>query len=201
VSEENIRLNLSARHIVVWLAALVGITLSTVLSTSSYVFAASGFSVAALWTVRILMLASFLLLKLPKDVKVFGIGLVALSVVLDLLLKLPVHGGIEYADWFLVSALDVEGAFGAYFTVWGILLPVISMTGWFILARRKLAGWLVGLAATVAMGFVVMSTARSATGTFTVFVIASVARYIVPALFGALADFLMQRRALSKTKS
>ncbi|GAA1408161.1 hypothetical protein AUR04nite_27640 [Glutamicibacter uratoxydans] len=193
MSEEKPVLNLSARHIIVWLAAIVGITVSTLMATSNYVFDTSALSVAVLWVVRILTLASFWLLKLPKDVKIFGIGLIALSLVLDLLLKLPVLGSVQYADWFLVSALDITGTYSVYFTVWGLLLPVITMTGWFVLARRKLAGWITGLILTVAMGFLAFSAASSDTGTFTVFMIFAVARYIVPAAAAALVDFILQR--------
>ncbi|WP_313811200.1 hypothetical protein [Glutamicibacter sp.] len=201
MSEEKPILNLSARQIIVWLAAIVGLTVSTLLATSSYIFDASALSVIALWVVRALTLASFWLLKLPKDVKIFGIGLIALSLILDVLLKLPVLGSVQYADWFLVSALDVTGTYSVYFTVWGILVPLITMTGWFVLARRKLAGWITGLVLTVAMGFLALSAARSATGTFAVFMIISVARYVVPALCAALADFLVQRRRAKQVRN
>ncbi len=186
-------MNLSARLIVVWLVVLCGIIGTTVLATAHYVFDTSVLSVIALWAIRLVVLASFWLLDLPKDTKIFGIGLILLSLVLDVLLKLPVLGAVQYADWFLVSALDVTGAYAGYFTVWGLLLPVLSMTGWFILRQRKLAGWLVGLAATVGMGFAVQAVAQSAAGTFTLFVTVTVARYIVPALLAAVADLIAAR--------
>ncbi|MFJ2619359.1 hypothetical protein [Glutamicibacter sp. NPDC087344] len=191
--EEKALVNLSARLIVVWLVVLCGIIGTTVLATAHYVFDTSVLSVVALWAIRLVVLASFWLLDLSKDTKIFGIGLILLSLVLDVLLKLPVLGAVQYADWFLVSALDVTGAYAGYFTVWGLLLPVLSMTGWFILRQRKLAGWLVGLAATVGMGFAAQSVAQSAAGTFTLFVTVTVARYIVPALLAAVADLIAAR--------
>lgn len=194
-------MNLSARLIVVWLVALSGIIGSTILATAHYVFDTSVLSVIALWTIRVLVLASFWLLSLPRDTKIFGIGLVLLSLVLDVLLKLPVLGSVQYADWFLVSALDLTGAYAGYFTAWGLLLPVLSMTGWFILRQRRLAGWLVGLASTVGMGFAVQAVARSTEGTFTLFVVVTVARYIVPAALAALADFVVARFSDRKSAS
>ncbi|MGP9034756.1 MULTISPECIES: hypothetical protein [Glutamicibacter] len=190
MSEEKPLLHLPARLIIVWLVLIVGITGSTLLSTADYVTGGSLFSLIALWVIRLVAIGSFWLLEARKDTKIFAMLLVLLSLVLDILLKLPVLDTVEYGDWFLVSALDLTGMYTGYFTVWGIVLPVLSLAGWFILRPRKLAGWIVGLLSAVGLGFVALSVAGSASGSVFAFTLATLARYLVPALLAAAADFL-----------
>ncbi|KWR71812.1 hypothetical protein RN04_08695 [Arthrobacter sp. W1] len=183
-------MHLPARLIIVWLVLIVGITGSTLLSTADYVTGGSLFSLIALWVIRLVAIGSFWLLEARKDTKIFAMLLVLLSLVLDILLKLPVLDTVEYGDWFLVSALDLTGMYTGYFTVWGIVFPVLSLAGWFILRPRKLAGWIVGLLSAVGLGFVALSVAGSASGSVFAFTLATLARYLVPALLAAAADFL-----------
>lgn len=190
MSEEKPLLHLPARLIIVWLVLIVGITGSTLLSTADYVTGGSLFSLIALWVIRLVAIGSFWLLEARKDTKIFAMLLVLLSLVLDILLKLPVLDTVEYGDWFLVSALDLTGMYTGYFTVWGIVLPALSLAGWFILRPRKLAGWIVGLLSAVGLGFVALSVAGSASGSVFAFTLATLARYLVPALLAAVADFL-----------
>lgn len=190
MSEEKPLLHLPARLIIVWLVLIVGITGSTLLSTADYVTGGSLFSLIALWVIRLVAIGSFWLLEARKDTKIFAMLLVLLSLVLDLVLKLPVLDTVEYGDWFLVSALDLTGMYTGYFTVWGMILPVLSLAGWFILRPRKLAGWIIGLLSAVGLGFVVLSVAGSASGSVFAFTLATLARYLVPALLAAAADFL-----------
>ena len=194
VSEQKTLINLSGRQIIVWLVLIVGLIASTVLATAHYVFTANTLSVVALWAVRVVVLASFWLLPSKRDTKIFGIGLIALSLILDVLLKLPVLGSVEYADWFLVAGLDISGQYGAYFTVWGLLLPLLSLTGWFILVRRSWPGWVTGLTLGLGMGFVLHAVISSVSATFTTVVLVSVARFVIPALCAAIVDFFVRRR-------
>ncbi|MGX1591800.1 hypothetical protein ACWICO_11780 [Glutamicibacter sp. NPDC055491] len=143
-------------------------------------------------------IGSFWLLEARKDTKVFAMLLVLLSLVLDILLKLPVLDTVEYGDWFLVSALDLQGMYTGYFTVWGLLLPVLSLVGWFVLRPRKLAGWIVGLLSAVGLGFAALSVAGSASGSVLAFTLVTLARYILPAILSATADLLVAKYKVRK---
>lgn len=188
VNEEKPLLQLPARLIIVWLVLTIGITGSTLITTADFVTGGSLLSLVALWVVRLVAIGSFWLLEARKDTKIFAMLLVLLSLVLDILLKLPVLDTVEYGDWFLVSVLDLTGMYTGYFTVWGLLLPVLSLAGWFVLRPRKLAGWLVGLGSALGMGFVTLSVAGSASGSMILFTLVTLARYILPAILSAAAD-------------
>lgn len=198
MNKEKPLLHLPARLIAVWLILTTGIAGSTMLSTAHYVSGGSLLSLVALWLIRMLAIASFWLLDARKDTKIFAMALVFLSLVLDILLKLPVLGTVEYGDWFLVSALDLSGQYSGYFIVWGLLLPLLSLTGWFVLRPRKLAGWLTGLLSALGLGFVALAATESAGGSLVVFTLATLARYILPALLAAAADFLAAKIKLRK---
>jgi len=193
VSEEKPLIQLPARLIGVWLALIVGIAGSTLLATAHYVTGGSLLIIVALWVIRVLAISSFWLLPGRKDTKIFAMALVLLSQILDILLKLPVLDTVEYGDWFLVSALDLTGQFSGYFTVWGLLLPVLALAGWFTLRSRQLAGWIIGLFSAVGLGFLAQATVTSDHGSLTTFVLVSMARYVVPAVLAALADFYMAK--------
>lgn len=106
VNEEKPLLQLPARLIIVWLVLTIGITGSTLITTADFVTGGSLLSLVALWGVRLVAIGSFWLLEARKDTKIFAMLLVLLSLVLDILLKLPVLDTVEYGDWFLVSGLD-----------------------------------------------------------------------------------------------
>ncbi|MEG2578456.1 MAG: hypothetical protein RSA54_12080, partial [Glutamicibacter sp.] len=198
MSEEKPLLHLPARLIIVWLVLIAGVTGSTLLSTADYVTGGSLLSLIALWVIRLVAIGSFWLLEARKDTKVFAMLLVLLSLVLDILLKLPVLDTVEYGDWFLVSALDLQGMYTGYFTVWGLLLPVLSLVGWFVLRPRKLAGWIVGLLSAVGLGFAALSVAGSASGSVLAFTLVTLARYILPAILSATADLLVAKFKVRK---
>jgi len=193
VSVEKPLIQLPARLVGVWLALIVGIAGSTLLATAHYVTGGSLLIILSLWVIRVLAISSFWLLPGRTDTKIFAMALALLSLILDVVLKLPVIDTVEYGDWFLVSALDLTGQYAGYFTVWGLLLPLLALTGWFVLRARKLVGWLAGLLSALALGFAAQATVTSDQGSLTAFVIVSMARFVVPAILAALADFLVTR--------
>lgn len=200
MNDEKPLLQLPARVIGVWLALLVGIAGSTLLTTAHYVTGGSLLIILSLWVIRALAVASFWLLPGRTDTKIFAMALAMLSLILDVVLKLPVLDTVEYGDWFLVSALDLSGQFTGYFTVWGLLLPLLALTGWFVLRSRKLAGWLTGLVSALALGFAAKATVTSDHGSLTTFVLISMAKYVLPAVLAALADFLATKYQARKNR-
>lgn len=195
VTESRNRINLPAATVIVWLATLVGLAGSTMLAMAHIVFGPSPLIIASLWTVRCLTLAAMWLLPASRTQKIAGTGLILLSLLLDIALKAPVLGTVEYGDWFVAAALDLSGLYGGYFTTWGLLLPLLSLTGWFIVRGRSLAGWLTGLASGLGMGFVALALTASAGMSLSTFTLITMARYILPALLAGLADALVRRRS------
>lgn len=193
MNENKPRMQLSAVSIFIWFAVLLGLAGNTALAMTHLVLGSSTLVVLCLWVLRCLVLASFWLLPITRAAKIFGIGIILLSVLLDVLLKLPVLGSVEYGDWFFVSALDLTGAYTGYFHTLGLILPLVTLTGWFILRPRRLAGWITGLAAALGFGFLALSTAQAADGTLTTFMLATMARYILPAWLAVAADALAAR--------
>ena len=117
-------MQLSAVSIFIWFAVLLGLAGNTALAMTHLVLGSSTLVVLCLWVLRCLVLASFWLLPITRTAKIFGIGIILLSVLLDVLLKLPVLGSVEYGDWFFVSALDLTGAYTGYFHTLGLILPL-----------------------------------------------------------------------------
>lgn len=193
MSEEKPLLQLPARLIGVWLVLIVCIAGSTMLATAHYITGGSLLMVLSLWVIRAVGIASFWFLPGRTDTKIFAMALVLLSQVLDVVLKLPVIDTVEYGDWFMVSALDLTGEYAGYFMVWGLLLPVLALVGWFVLRSRALAGWITGLLAAIGMGFLAHISVTSEHGSLPAFVLATIGRYIIPALLAALADFLVRK--------
>ncbi|WP_345470730.1 hypothetical protein QMQ05_13280 [Glutamicibacter ectropisis] len=193
MSEEKPLLQLPARLIGVWLVLIVCIAGSTMLATAHYITGGSLLIVLSLWAIRAVGIASFWFLPGRTDTKIFAMALVLLSQVLDVVLKLPVIDTVEYGDWFMVSALDLTGEYAGYFMVWGLLLPVLALVGWFVLRSRALAGWITGLLAAIGMGFLAHISVTSEHGSLPAFVLATIGRYIIPALLAALADFLVRK--------
>ncbi|KSU64212.1 hypothetical protein [Arthrobacter sp. NIO-1057] len=193
MSEEKPLLQLPARLIGVWLVLIVCITGSTMLATAHYITGGSLLIVLSLWAIRAMGIASFWFLPGRTDTKIFAMALVLLSQVLDVVLKLPVIDTVEYGDWFMVSALDLTGEYAGYFMVWGLLLPVLALVGWFVLRSRALAGWITGLLAAIGMGFLAHISVTSEHGSLPAFVLATIGRYIIPALLAAIADFLVRK--------
>lgn len=193
MSEEKPLLQLPARLIGVWLVLIVCIAGSTMLATAHYITGGSLLIVLSLWAIRAVGIASFWFLPGRTDTKIFAMALVLLSQVLDVVLKLPVIDTVEYGDWFMVSALDLTGEYAGYFMVWGLLLPVLALVGWFVLRSRALAGWITGLLAAIGMGFLANISVTSEHGSLPAFVLATIGRYIIPALLAALADFLVRK--------
>jgi len=198
VSEEKPLLQLPARLIGVWLVLIVCIAGSTMLATAHYITGGSLLIVLSLWVIRAVGIASFWFLPGRTDTKIFAMALVLLSQVLDVVLKLPVIDTVEYGDWFMVSALDLTGEYAGYFMVWGLLLPILALVGWFVLRSRALAGWITGLLAAIGMGFLAHISVTSEHGSLPAFVLATIGRYIVPALLAALADFLVRKYRKAK---
>ena len=193
MSEEKPLLQLPARLIGVWLVLIVCIAGSTMLATAHYITGGSLLIVLSLWAIRAVGIASFWFLPGRTDTKIFAMALVLLSQVLDVVLKLPVIDTVEYGDWFMVSALDLTGEYAGYFMVWGLLLPVLALVGWFVLRSRALAGWITGLLAAIGMGFLANISVTSEHGSLPAFVLATIGRYVIPALLAALADFLVRK--------
>ncbi|WP_334122704.1 hypothetical protein [Glutamicibacter sp.] len=198
MSEEKPLLQLPARLIGVWLVLIVCIAGSTMLATAHYITGGSLLIVLSLWVIRAVGIASFWFLPGRTDTKIFAMALVLLSQVLDVVLKLPVIDTVEYGDWFMVSALDLTGEYAGYFMVWGLLLPILALVGWFVLRSRALAGWITGLLAAIGMGFLAHISVTSEHGSLPAFVLATIGRYIVPALLAALADFLVRKYRKAK---
>lgn len=186
-------MQLSALSIFIWFAVLLGLAGNTALAMTHLVLGSNASVVVSLWVLRCLVLAAFWLLPITRAAKIFGMGIIMLSLLLDVLLKLPVLGTIEYGDWFFVSALDLTGAYTGYFHALGLILPLLTLTGWFILRPRRLAGWIIGLAAGLGFGFLALSASQSAGGTLTTFMLATMARYILPAWLAVAADALAAR--------
>lgn len=193
MSEEKPLLQLPARLIGVWLVLIVCIAGSTMLATAHYITGGSLLIALSLWAIRAVGIASFWFLPGRTDTKIFAMALVLLSQVLDVVLKLPVIDTVEYGDWFMVSALDLTGEYAGYFMVWGLLLPVLALVGWFVLRSRALAGWITGLLAAIGMGFLAHISVTSEHGSLPALVLATIGRYIIPALLAALADFLVRK--------
>ena len=184
--------------VLVWLAVLIALAGSTVLATADYILGSSALMTGALWALRILGLAACWLLPARRDARGFGMALIALWLVLDVLLKLPVLGSVEYGDWFLVSALDLAGTYSGYFTFWGLALPVVGLTGWFVLRGRTLAGWITGLVLVPVMSLALQALAGSENGSLASFALLSIARLIIPALVSAGVDVLSARISARK---
>lgn len=193
MSEDKPLLHLPARLIGVWLLLIVCIAGSTMLATAHYIAGGSLLIVLSLWVIRALAIASFWFLPGRTDTKIFAMALVLLSQILDVVLKLPVIDTVEYGDWFMVSALDFTGQYAGYFTVWGLLLPLLALVGWFVLRTRSLAGWITGLVSAIGMGFATQAAITSEHGSLVAFVLATMGRYIIPALLSAGADALMRK--------
>lgn len=198
MSEEKPLLQLPARLIGVWLLLIVCIAGSTVLATAHYITGGSLLIIMAMWAIRVLAVASFWFLPGRTDTKLFAMALVLLSQILDVVLKLPVIDTVEYGDWFMVSALDLTGQYAGYFTVWGLLLPLLALVGWFVLRSRSLAGWITGILSAIGMGFIAQASITSEQGSLPAFVIATMGRYIVPALLSSVADFLVRKYQTAK---
>ncbi|MGQ3383751.1 hypothetical protein [Glutamicibacter sp. TV12E] len=193
MSEEKPLLQLPARLIGVWLLLTVCIAGSTMLATAHYITGGSLLIIVALWATRCLAVASLWFLPGSRDTKIFAMALVLLAQILDVVLKLPVIDTVEYGDWFMVSALDFTGQYSGYFMVWGLLLPVMALAGWFVLRSRSLAGWITGLVSAIGMGLVAQAAITSEHGSLSAFVLATLGRYIIPALLSAVADFLIRK--------
>jgi len=198
VSEEKPLLQLPARLIGVWLLLIVCIAGSTMLATAHYITGGSLLIIVALWATRCLAIASLWFLPGRRDTKIFAMALVLLAQILDVVLKLPVIDSVEYGDWFMVSALDFTGQYSGYFMVWGLLLPVMSLAGWLVLRSRSLAGWITGFVSAIGMGFVAQAAIASEHGSLPAFVLATLGRYVIPALLSAMADFLIRKYKKSK---
>lgn len=200
VNENRTRIQLSAVSIFIWFAVLLGIAGNTALAMTQLVLGTSTLVVVSLWALRCLVLASFWLLPVTRTAKIFGIGLILLSLLLDVLLKLPVLASVEYGDWFFVSALDLTGAYTGYFYTLGLILPLLTLTGWFILRPRRLAGWITGLVTALGFGFLALAVSQASDGSLTAFMLASLARYILPAWCAVAADAVAARFAGGKTQ-
>ncbi|MGP5687281.1 hypothetical protein [Glutamicibacter ardleyensis] len=193
MTENKPRMQLSALSIFIWFAVLLGLAGNTALAMTHLVLGSNASVVVSLWVLRCLLLAAFWLLPITRAAKIFGMGIIMLSLLLDVLLKLPVLGTIEYGDWFFVSALDLNGAYTGYFHALGLILPLLTLTGWFILRPRRLAGWITGLVTGLGLGFLALNTAQASDGSLTTFVLATMARYILPAWFAVAADAIAAR--------
>ncbi|MGP9786695.1 hypothetical protein ACT3UD_10325 [Glutamicibacter sp. 287] len=202
MTENKPRMQLSALSIFIWFAVILGLAGNTALAMTHLVLGSNALVVVSLWVLRCLVLATFWLLPITRAAKIFGIGIIMLSFLLDVLLKLPVLGSVEYGDWFFVSGLDLTGAYTGYFHTLGLILPLVALTGWFILRPRGAAGWIVGLASGLGFGFLALAAAQAPEGSLPLFVLATLARYILPALLSVAADALAARyRGKLSTKS
>lgn len=199
VSVENQhRMHLPAKTILLWLVVLCGLTGSTILAMNHLIFGANALTEVTLWVLRCLVLASFWLFEASRAAKGFGIGLIFLALLLDVLLKLPVLGSVEYGDWFFVSGMDLSGDYSGYFLTLGLLLPLLMLTGWFVLRPRTLAGWITGLLSGLGFGFITYQVAIDPEGSLVNFVLATLARFILPALLSVAADALVRRISRQK---
>ncbi|MCW4467070.1 hypothetical protein OK351_16420 [Glutamicibacter sp. MNS18] len=185
------RLNLSPRAILLWLVLLIGLVANSALGLAHLMLAGGSFLVVTLWAVRVLVLACcWALLPGTGTAKGWGLGLVLAALLLDALLKAPVLGGIEYGDWFLLRSLDLTGAYSGYLTACGFLLPLLMLTGWFILRGRRGPGWIAGLAMGLLMSLATLLASNSAEATTVLFVLLGVGRLVIPAWTAAIADQL-----------
>lgn len=191
------RVDLPAKHILIWLVLLAGLIANSMLSLVHLSFGGSGLLVVSLWAVRLVVLGACWLLPAPRTAKAWGLGLILGFLVLDALLKAPVLGHIEYGDWFLARAFDLTGQYAGYLGFCGFLFPLLLLTGWFIFRTRQLAGWLTGFAASLLLSWAMLAASNSEQATTTLFVLLGVARYVLPAWLAAAADAVAARRRLS----
>lgn len=195
------RLNLPPQQILLWLVLLIGLVANSVLSLAHLVLAGGTFLVITLWVIRFLVLACCWLIPAKRSTKWCGLLLILGALVLDALLKAPVLGSIEYGDWFLLHSLDLSGSYSGYLTVCGFVLPLLLLTGWFILRPRRAAGWITGLAASLLMSLVLLLLSQSTQTSTVVFVLLGVARWVIPAWAAVLADQLASLLARRKNLS
>lgn len=195
------RLNLSPRAILVWLVLLIGLVANSALGLAHLVLAGGTFLVITLWVIRILVLGCCWLLPGARSAKLWGLGVILAALVLDAVLKAPVLGSIEYGDWFLVRSLDLTGGYSGYLTVCGFLLPLLMLSGWFILRGRRGPGWIAGLVMGLLMSLATLLASSSPEATTVLFVLLGIGRLVVPAWTAVIADQLGDIRARRRSLS
>lgn len=187
------RFTLPARQVLLWLVLLLGLLANTALSLAHLMLAGGTLLVICLWAVRVVVLACCWLVPGTRSTKAWAVGLMLGALLLDALLKAPVLGGIEYGDWFLLRSLDLTGAYSGYLITCGFILPLLLLTGWFVLRPKRAAGWITGIIGSLLMSLILLLVSNSAEATSVHFVLLGVARWILPAWAAVLADQLTHR--------